>query len=289
MKIDWLKHKHYIFDIVIGILLIAVIILADILITKIQSNPGEEKIAKDQELASTDGSTLPIIGEKVFLPILNFHHIDKAPVNLSNFDKGFYIEPDKFEAILNDLIKNDYRPVFMSEIVSDLKVQKLPKEKIMAITFDDGNEDYYTKAWPILQKLKIKSNMYVMTGVRGSSWLTPDQIVELDKSGLVEIGSHTVWHPYLKRVTKERQWQELNDSKIYLDKLLNKSINIICYPFGMYNQQIEDLAKQAGYEAGLTFDQDAWQPTGNLFELKRISVYPGLDVIKFLDKLKNSK
>ncbi|MCX6745797.1 MAG: hypothetical protein NTX00_02135 [Candidatus Parcubacteria bacterium] len=57
----------------------------------------------------------------------------------------------------------------------------------------------------------------------------------------------------------------------------------------MYNQQIENLAKQAGYEAGLTFDQDAWQPTDNLLELKRISVYPGLDVIKFLEKLKNNK
>jgi peptidoglycan/xylan/chitin deacetylase (PgdA/CDA1 family) len=126
-----------------------------------------------------------------------------------------------------------------------------------------------------------------MTGVKGKRWLTSEQIVELDKSGLVEIGSHTVWHPYLKRVAKDRQWQELNDSKIYLDKLLNKSINIICYPFGMYNQQIEDLAKQAGYEAGLTFDQDAWQNPNNLFELKRISVYPGLDVIKFLEKLEN--
>jgi len=122
--------------------------------------------------------------------------------------------------------------------------------------------------------------------VAGANWLTTDQIVELDKSGLVEIGSHTVWHPYLKRVAKERQWQELNDSKKFLDKLLNKSINVICYPFGMYNQQIEDLAKQAGYEAGLTFDQDAWQPTDNLLELKRISVYPSLDVIKFLEKLK---
>ena len=293
LKEHFKKPTHFLFDFVLAILIIAVIILADILIIKLKSNPAEDKYVKTELPASTDGSTRLTMtvsaGEKVFIPILNFHHIDKAPANLSKFDQGFYIEPDKFATILNDLINNDYRPVFMSEIVGDLEAKKLSKEKIMAITFDDGNEDFYTKAWPILQKLKIKSNVYVMTGVRGANWLTPEQMIELDKSGLVEIGSHTVWHPYLKKVSKERQWQELIDSKKFLDKLLNKSINVICYPFGMYNQQIEDLAKQAGYEAGLTFDQDAWQPADNLLELKRISVYPGLDVIKFLEKLKNNK
>jgi len=291
---DLKKHKHLLFDLMIGFLLVLVLILIDVLIVKIKSNPGEEKFLNNEKTATGVSPQLNSWqdikeGQKVFIPILNFHHIDKAPVLASNIIKSFFIEPAKFEDILIKLIAADYRPVFMSEIVQDLEAKKLPKEKIIAITFDDGNEDFYTKAWPILQKLKIKSNQYVMTGVRGKNWLTPEQIIELDKSGLVEIGSHTVWHPYLKRVSKERQWQELNDSKKFLDKLLNKIINVICYPFGMYNQQIEDLAKKAGYEAGLTFDQDAWQPTDNLLELKRISVYPGLDVIKFLEKLKNSK
>ncbi|MCX6743084.1 MAG: polysaccharide deacetylase family protein, partial [Candidatus Parcubacteria bacterium] len=229
MKFDWLKSRHHLFDLFIAILIIAVVVLADILVVKLKSNPGEERERLDLKGQEKNMESVEIqVGQKVFIPILNFHHIDKAPANLSNFDKGFYIEPAKFEDILNRLIAADYRPVFTSEIVKYLGDKKLPQEKIMAITFDDGNEDFYTQAWPILQKLKIKSNVYIMTGVKGKSWLTTEQIVELDKSGLVEIGSHTVWHPYLKRVSKERQWQELNDSKIYLDKLLNKSINIIC-------------------------------------------------------------
>ncbi|MCX6745796.1 MAG: polysaccharide deacetylase family protein [Candidatus Parcubacteria bacterium] len=198
MKLDWLKNRHILFDIIVGTLIIIVIILLDIFIIKLKSNPAEDKYIKTEQAPGDESAKIPIAvsaGEKVFIPILNFHHIDKAPANLSNFNKGFFIEPDKFETILNDLIKNDYRPVFMSEIVQDLEAKRLPKEKIMAITFDDGNEDFYTKAWPILQNLKIKSNMYIMTGVRGKNWVTPEQIIELDKSGLVEIGSHTVWHP----------------------------------------------------------------------------------------------
>ena len=287
------SKKHWIFDIIIGLLLIITIILIDILIVRFKSAPGEfqGRFLKEEEPGLLENGNIPIqkisADEKVFIPILNFHHIDRAPLNLSKIDKSFYIEPEKFEAVLKDLIINNYRPVFVSEIVKYLKADELPQEKIMAITFDDGNEDFYTQAWPILQKLKIKSNMYVMTGVRGANWLTPEQIIELDKSGLVEIGSHTVWHPYLTRISKIEQLRELKDSKEFLDKLLNKNINVICYPFGLFNQQVEGLAQEVGYNAGLTFDQEAWQKSDDLMGLKRISVYPGLEVIKFLDKLKN--
>ncbi|MFA5187964.1 MAG: polysaccharide deacetylase family protein [Patescibacteria group bacterium] len=285
------KSRKIILDIAIVILIIALVVIADIVISKFRSNPAEEKIAKNGQSAATDSlALLPIAAnEKVFLPILNFHHIDKAPANLSAVDKSFYIEPAKFEDILNKLIAADYRPVFTSEIVNGLKDLKIPDEKIIAITFDDGNEDFYTQAWPILQKLKIISNIYIMTGVKGKSWLTPEQIIELDKSGLVEIGSHTVYHQKLTKITSTEALKELINSKKSLEDLLGKEINIICYPFGLYNQQIEDLAQKAGYEAGLTFDQDAWQNPDNLFELKRISVYPGLDVMKFLEKLRDNK
>lgn len=293
MKLDWLKSKHHFFDIVIGLLLITVIILIDVLIVKLKSNPAEERFAKNEQAKATDNLAQSFTdisaSQKVFIPIINFHHIDFAQANLGKIAKSFYIEPSKFEEILQDLLDNDYHPVFMSEIVKYLEDKKLPQEKIMAITFDDGNEDFYSQAWPILQKLKIKTNQYIMTGVRGKNWLAPEQIVELDKSGLVEIGSHTVWHPYITRISKERQLSELKNSKEFLDKLLNKNINVICYPFGLHNHQIEELAKQVGYEAGLTFDKDAWQNPNNLLELKRISVYPGLDVIKLLEKIKNSK
>jgi len=289
------SKKHWAFDLIIGLLIIIVIILIDVLVVKFKSAPGEFQglFLKEEEPGLLENENMPIqkisAGEKVFIPILNFHHLGQAPLNLSKVAKSFYVEPEKFEVILNDLIINNYRPVFVSEIAKYLAADELPQEKIIAITFDDGNEDFYSQAWPILQKLKIKSNLYVMTGVRGKNWVTPEQIVELDKSGLVEIGSHTVWHPYLTRISEIEQSKELKDSKEFLDKLLNKNIETICYPFGLFNQQVEELAQEVGYKAGLTFDQDAWQKSDELMELKRISVYPGLEVIKFLDKLKNEK
>lgn len=288
------KHKHIIIDIVIGLLIIAVIILIDNLIVNLKSRSADEVFnSKGQEeekgQEGKEGFYQLKDGERAFLPILNFHRIDKAPAGAGSITKSFFIEPDKFEDIINGIIRNDYEPVFVSEIVNFLENKEMPVKQIIAITFDDGNEDFYTNAWPILQKYKIKSSMYIVTGVGGENYLTKDQIVELDRSGLVEIGSHTVWHSKLTKVSNTELEYELKQSKEDLEKLLNKKIEVLCYPFGLYNDQVKQSAKEAGYKAGLTFDQDAWQDPDDLFALTRISVYPELNVMKFLDKLKNKK
>ncbi len=294
--LDWLKkyysHKHhYLFDLVILILVIILVVLIDFFIASFHSNPGEFKAdLPDEENRSIQSSPEKLneikVGEAVFLPILDFHHIGDAPANADKITKSYYLTSEQFENNIKALIDNDYRPVFVSEIVDYLSRGVLPDEKIMAITFDDGNEDFYTNAWPILQKYQVKSSMYIMTGVGGSHYLNKDQIIELDKSGLIEFGSHTIYHPKLTQISTTEALKELINSRKYLEDLLDKKINVICYPFGLYNQQIEDLARQAGYQAGLTYDQDAWQNPTDLMALKRISVYPELNIIKFLAKLK---
>lgn len=290
------KHFNLIINIMIGLLVVAIIILLDHLAINIKSQPSDYNWQDSTEIASAQkenginaGMKKIEPGEKTFLPILNFHHIGTAPMNADKISKSFYLGPKKFEDLLKSLMDNGYHAVFASDAVSYLQTMQIPENKIMVITFDDGNEDFYTNAWPILQEYQIKSSMYIMTGVRGEDWLTEEQIKELDKSGLVEFGSHTVWHPKLTKATSEEIDSELYDSKEFLEKLLNKQINILAYPFGLYNEEIKNKTESAGYISGLTFDQDAWQNPDDLFVLTRISVYPELNVVKFLDELRNGK
>ena len=288
------KHTHWFLDISIAILIIIVAILIDCLYVNYKSAPADligAQFANNKEQILGELKPLDLIDisnkKTVFLPILNFHHIGSAPSQASKITKSYYIEPEQFEKIISSLKTEDYLSIFMTEAVNFLSHKQLPMENVMAITFDDGNEDFYTQAWPILKKYQLKSSVYLMTGVKSENYLTEEQIKELDQSGLVEFGSHTVWHPYLTKIIKEEQLRELIDSKTYLEKLLNKVVPVVCYPFGLYNDDVIDSAQQAGYQAGLTFDQDAWQNPDNLYELKRISVYPELNIIKFLNKLKN--
>jgi peptidoglycan/xylan/chitin deacetylase (PgdA/CDA1 family) len=290
------KKSRLFFDLIIVGLILVVLILIDLFVISLKSAPADSFIGEWLNNGQSDQiqnefseiNYQKITDQNIFVPILNFHHIDEAPTGVSSITKTYYIEPAYFENIIIDLISADYEFVFVSEIIDYIKQGQLPAKQILAITFDDGNKNFYTNAWPILQQYKVKSSVYVMTGVGGDNYLNDQEIVELADSGLVEIGSHTIWHPKLTQISADERLKELEISKDDLDTLLDKEINVIAYPFGLYNDDIKSLAQAVGYEAGLTFDQDAWQKVDDLMELKRISVYPNLNVIKFLNKLKNN-
>jgi len=288
------KKSHLFFDLIIAGLIIVVLILVDLFVINLKSSPADLWAEKWQNNGDAGQDSLSnsiieyqdITSENVFVPILNFHHIAQAPAGVSAVTKTYYITPDHFENIIIDLIAADYEFVFVSEIIDFLQDKQLPTKQIIAITFDDGNKDFYTNAWPILQQYKVKSSVYVMTGVGGDNYLNEAEIIEIVKSGLGEVGSHTIWHPKLTQISAEQRLKELEISKDDLESLLNREIKVIAYPYGLYNEDVKSLAQAIGYEAGLTFDQDAWQKVADLMELKRISVYPNLNVIKFLNKLK---
>lgn len=269
------------------------IFLIDLFIVTLRSDPAEIVISDNncadiEEQQESDLSNYQKIeqGQQVFIPILNFHHIKAAPAGLSNTDQSYYIEPAEFEQILQDLIDNDYQAVFVSEIVELLEQGYQPPDNWIALTFDDGNINFYTNAFPLLQKYNLKSSQYIMTGAGGENYMSHEQVKEVYDSGLVEIGSHTVFHPYLTRESADVQTKELTKSKYVLEELLGTEINVLSYPFGLYDQDIKDLAQEIGYKAGLTYDQEAWHDPGDLMQLNRISVWPGMDVVSYLQKLK---
>ena len=71
-------------------------------------------------------------------------------------------------------------------------------EKPIIITFDDGYLDTYTKAFPILQKYKLKATVFIIANwMDGDRYMSPEQIKELDSSKIFEIGSHTLSHSFL--------------------------------------------------------------------------------------------
>ncbi len=290
------KTRKGLINILIILAVVLVFVLIDFLVVNLRSSPAHDKeeILGSGGNLSIDISTMPAItseeklepNEKVFVPVLNFHHVGTAPAGVSATTKTYYIASDKFESIILEMITNEYQFVFVSEIIDLLEQGIRPPENIATITFDDGNISYYKNAWPILQKHGVKSSMYIMTGVSGENYLSDDQIKELFETGLVEFGSHTIYHPKLTKIAPDERMKELEQSKEELEELLNTEINVISYPYGLYNDDVKKLAKALGYKAGLTFDQDAWQDPQDLMEIKRISVYPNLNVVKFLNKLK---
>jgi len=157
------KHKHFLLDILIGVLIIAAVILIDHLIINLKSKPADEdwnnvnvngQEGKEEEKGN-EGLYQLKEGEKAFAPILNFHRIDKAPLNADKITRSYFIEPDKLEEIIKGIINNDYESVFASELVGYLEKKELPLKQILAITFDDGNEDFSLRPGRFYKNTKL--------------------------------------------------------------------------------------------------------------------------------------
>lgn len=99
--------------------------------------------------------------------------------------------------------------------------------------------------------------------------LTWEQIRELDSSG-VEVGSHTVTHPILTRISGEKLRYELRESRARLEDVLGHNVELLGYPNGDHNLSVQQEAARAGYTCAVTADYGLNNGRSNLLALKRI-------------------
>jgi len=94
--------------------------------------------------------------------------------------------------------------------------------------------------------LKISSD-----GLTKKLFLSWDMVRELDRSGLVTFGSHTVTHTKLTSLSDDEAWYELTESKKRIEHEVGHPIDSFCYPDGFFSERIMDMARAAGYTSAL--------------------------------------
>jgi peptidoglycan/xylan/chitin deacetylase (PgdA/CDA1 family) len=112
--------------------------------------------------------------------------------------------------------------------------------------------------------------------------MTKDEIMSLSK--VVNMQSHTHFHPILPNCSDEEAFFELNESKAHLETEYGFSINTISYPNGDYSERDIELAKQIGYACGVTVDFGYNDVNSDLFRLKRISANDTSDLNELIVK-----
>ncbi len=78
--------------------------------------------------------------------------------------------------------------------------------------------------------------------------LTPAEIIDLESGGMVEIGAHTLTHPFLSRLPLDFQHQEIQQGKEQLEAILGHPIASFSYPNGSYSPQTRSLVRAAGFK-----------------------------------------
>ncbi len=258
------------------LLLFLNIVLLGLLAVFMLNRPNQSKSKQQQAQTSQSKTTAKwkTYDEPVQIPILMYHAVHVMdPSEASN--ANLIIDPDLFEAQIKALSKAGYYFLTPEEAYKALTENALPAKKVVWLTFDDGNEDFYTIAYPILKKYKAKATNNVITGFvkKGNAGnLTVKQMKEMMAHGM-SFQSHTVNHPDLSATDKATQKVELTDSIDFLENKLNTKVNTIAYPSGRYNQTTLDLAKKT-YKLGLTTNEGLASAKDGLLSLNRVRILP---------------
>ena len=227
-----------------------------------------------QTSQSTSTAKWKTYDEPVQIPILMYHAVHVMdPSEASN--ANLIVDPDLFETQIKALANAGSYFLTPEEAYKAFTENALPAKKVVWLTFDDGNEDFYTIAYPILKKYKAKATNNVITGFvkKGNAGnLTVKQMKEMMAHGM-SFQSHTVNHPDLSATDKATQKVELTDSIDFLENKLNTKVNTIAYPSGRYNQTTLDLAKKT-YKLGLTTNEGLASAKDGLLSLNRVRILP---------------
>ncbi|MFA6320421.1 MAG: polysaccharide deacetylase family protein [Candidatus Omnitrophota bacterium] len=208
-----------------------------------------------------------LIETSYVVPVLMYHSID-------NNDKAskLSVSPESFERQMEFLHKNKYNVIPLERAVSYINKKERPPFKTIAITLDDGFENNYTAAYPILKKYNIPAAIFVIVDKVGSpGFLTWPQIKEMSDSGLITIGSHTRTHFWLSGSDDKFLKNELVDSKKILEEKLGKKVNIFCYPMGFFDTNSKKAVEAAGYACAVSTNPSNVSPE-DIFAIKRIKI-----------------
>lgn len=199
------------------------------------------------------------------VPIMTYHHVTRLDVPQPNT-----VSPQNFERHMAYLKKHQFHVIRLDTLVNAIQGRRRLPRKSVVITFDDGNEDNYANAFPILKKYQFPATIFVISDlVNADGYLSAQQMKEMSAYG-IDIGSHTRGHPYLPELSSEDQRNEIHESKRRLEKELGVPVKYFAYPSGGFTEQIKRFVREAGYEGACTTNRGSDRWNRDVFELKRI-------------------
>jgi peptidoglycan/xylan/chitin deacetylase (PgdA/CDA1 family) len=217
--------------------------------------------------------------------VLMYHMVSESPPD--GRYRGMRVSPQAFERQLAWLAGNGFHFATMAEVIAG----DVPPRTVV-ITFDDGYEDNYRAAFPLLRKYGAKATLYLVADRHeGSDWsakkkshhnsgeltrepkLTDAQVSEMIESGVFELGAHTLTHENLSKLDADGKHREIADSKTWLESRFGVLVGSFAYPFGIRDQEDCEIVESSGFTNAVTTDPgiDA-VPYADAFAIRRIKV-----------------
>jgi peptidoglycan/xylan/chitin deacetylase (PgdA/CDA1 family) len=205
-------------------------------------------------LSSTRGET----GESI--PILAYHRF--GPVVADSMT----VTTEVFASQLQWIQDHGYQVIPLRELILRyFKAGSPPPPHSLAITVDDGHISVYTDLFPLAKKYRIPVTLFLYpSAISNASYAMKwNQLREMKESGLVDFQSHTYWHPNFKKEKARLSPEEyerfvniqLRKSKGKLESELGKQVDLLAWPFGIYDPWLMAKAEAVPYAAAFTIER----------------------------------
>jgi peptidoglycan/xylan/chitin deacetylase (PgdA/CDA1 family) len=230
------------------------------------------------------------------IPILMYHSVaDGAAARFLPWT----VSPRRFAEHMALVDALGYTPITVSQMVKamDGGAEPLPSRPIV-LTFDDGFQDFYTAALPVLRAHRFAATLYVVSGcVEGTSrWLTDEgegnrpmltwsQLRQIADAG-VECGAHSHTHPQLDVVSRDRAQSEIVRSRRELEERLGRAVQSFAYPHGYHDGTVRRFVEEAGYSSACGVKHVHSSLTDDRFSLGRVIVRRDDDDARLLQMLR---
>jgi peptidoglycan/xylan/chitin deacetylase (PgdA/CDA1 family) len=220
----------------------------------------------------------------VMPPVFQYHKIDKP--GRGTLVRGGFTPPQRFARQMVFLKKRGVVFYTASGLIEYfLEHDKFPESGI-AVTLDDGWQDNYTNAFPVLQKLGLVATVYIVPSCLGErstkavaegenvrEHLSREQVLEMSAAG-IEFGSHSLNHRLLHELPRAEVVLEVEEAKRQIEELTQQECKTFAYPAGHYDKQAQQIIREAGHIAAFSTSYGPRGPLDklDLYALNRIEI-----------------
>ncbi len=208
-----------------------------------EQNPSQKSL--EVQAANVSGYCLNV-------PVLLYHHIEPMAQAKQEGHAWLTVDPATFDQQMSYLASKGYTSISADTLAQALIThQNLPKSVVL--TFDDGYQDFYTYAYPVISKYNLTANLAIPTGLMNNpGYLNWDQLKQMVASGKVFAYDHTWSHSSLPKDSQEKAQFEILTAKKQLEQNLGRPVNIFVYPYGSENGNTINLLRSDGFIAAFS-------------------------------------
>lgn len=235
---------------------------------------------------------------KFDIPVIMYHRVIRDPETESG-KHGTYITESQFTEHLQILKDNNFITITLADLAK-IPLHKRFEKKYIILTFDDGYQDNYTYAFPILKKFACKAVIFLVSNTDHNEWdvtqtqekvfklMTQAMLGELKESGLIEFGGHTLTHPRLSTLTDQQLHDEIVTDKLKTEEKLNIKLTSFAYPYGDLDERVKKVVHETGYDFAVSTDSGSAALSDDLLQIRRIAIFPSISAFGFKRKIKGN-